>query len=33
MSQINLEVDGVIDGFLDEICFTGDLRLTLHYIY
>ena len=30
---LNLDVDGVIVVFLDEICFTGDLRLTLRYIY
>lgn len=30
---LNLDVDGVIVVFLDEICFTGDLRLTLRYIF
>lgn len=31
--KLNLDVDGVIVVFLDDICFTGDLRLTLRIIF
>lgn len=28
--RMNLDVDGVMVGFLAEICLTGDFLLTLH---